>query len=75
MFKDLLNGFLVQKKSVPSLAEALRKTILERSKLKEIAYYNRNEAIQKYRTQIFQEKIMNIFENVHAGSNGTFKLD
>ena len=75
VFKDLLNGFLVQKKSVPSLAEALRKTILERSKLKEIAYYNRNEAIQKYRTQIFQEKIMNIFENVHAGSNGTFKLD
>ena len=51
------------------------KVVDEKSKLKEIAYYNRNEAIQKYRTQIFQEKIMNIFENVHAGSNGTFKLD
>lgn len=59
--KDNENGFMVEKKSVPSLVGALKKLISEKENLKSIAFHNRNEALEKYRTSIYQQKIMKIF--------------
>lgn len=62
IFKDELNGFMVEKKSVQSLVEALRKLILQKNSLKKIALYNKDEALKKYRTEIYQKKILNILK-------------
>ncbi|AZA51874.1 glycosyltransferase family 4 protein [Chryseobacterium sp. G0201] len=59
--KDNENGFVVEKKSIPSLVNALKKLISEKENLKSIAFHNRNEALEKYRTSIYQQKIMKIF--------------
>ncbi|UWX60784.1 glycosyltransferase family 4 protein [Chryseobacterium oranimense] len=61
IFKDNENGFMVEKKSVPSLVDALKKLISKKDSLKEIAFHNRNEALEKYRTSIYQQKVMDIF--------------
>lgn len=61
IFEDNKNGFIVEKKSVPSLVAALKKLISEKENLKKIAFHNRDEALEKYRTSIYQQKIMKIF--------------
>lgn len=61
IFKDQKNGFMVEKRSVQSLAEALQAIIKQKQNLKKIAYQNRDEALQKYRTSIYQKKILEIF--------------
>lgn len=63
VFKDQKNGYMVEKKSVESLAQTMQKIISEKQKLLPIAYNNQKEAIEKYRTTIFQNKIINIFKN------------
>lgn len=63
VFKDGENGFKVEKKSISSLANGLRKLISEKNSLKEIAIHNRNEALKKYRTSKYQEKILKIITN------------
>lgn len=63
IFKDELNGFMVEKKSVQSLVEVLRKLILQKNSLKKIALYNKDQAFRKYRTEIYQDKILNILKN------------
>lgn len=63
VFKDIENGFMVKKKSVSSLADCLRKIMTEKNQLKNIAFFNRKQAIEKYRTSIFQNKILKIFDN------------
>ncbi|MCX8523536.1 glycosyltransferase family 4 protein [Chryseobacterium formosus] len=61
IFKNNKNGFAVEKKSVTSLANALRKLIAEKDSLKNIAFQNRDEALTKYRTEIYQKAISSIF--------------
>ncbi len=63
VFRDNFNGFLVEKKSVISLAKALRRLLSEKEDLKKIAINNRDEALEKYRTEIYQKKILQILEN------------
>ncbi|QIL39210.1 glycosyltransferase family 4 protein [Pedobacter sp. HDW13] len=63
IFKDKLNGFMVEKKSVDSLVQALRKAITEKSTLEEMAIHNRNEALTNYRTKTYTDKIIKIFQN------------
>lgn len=63
VFKDAENGVMVEKKSVSSLVAALQKVISEKESLEAIAFYNRNTAVEKYRTNIYQEKILKIFDN------------
>lgn len=60
IFEDSLNGFTVEKESVFSLRTALEKLISELAHLDEIAFYNRDTALKKYRTQIFQSTILDI---------------
>ncbi len=61
IFKNNKNGFAVEKKSVTSLADALRKLIAEKDTLKNIGFQNRDEAFKKYRTEIYQKSILSIF--------------
>lgn len=61
VFKDVINGVMVEKKSVSSLLHALRKVITEKEQLKKTAFHNRDEALEKYRTSIYQKKILKIF--------------
>lgn len=63
IFKDEKNGFMVEKKSVSSLTESLRKVISEKENLERIAFYNRDEALEKYRTEIYQNSLKSIFFN------------
>jgi glycosyltransferase involved in cell wall biosynthesis len=64
IFKDKMNGFLVEKKSVLSLKNSLLKIISQKDKLEEIAKFNRLDSIKKYRTEIFQNAIINIFKKL-----------
>ncbi|SDQ73484.1 Glycosyltransferase involved in cell wall bisynthesis [Chryseobacterium soldanellicola] len=63
IFKNNENGFMVEKKSVSSLSDALKQLILEKENLKEIAFHNRNEALEKYRIEIYQKSILSIFSS------------
>ncbi|HXH99845.1 MAG TPA: glycosyltransferase family 4 protein [Sphingobacteriaceae bacterium] len=63
IFKDQQNGFLVEKKSIISLKKALLKLISRKDDLKRIAKFNRIESFKKYRTEIFQNTIIEIFED------------
>lgn len=62
VFKDVANGVMVEKKSVTSLVNALRKVIIEKEQLERIAFHNRDEAAEKYRTSIYTETILKIFK-------------
>ena len=61
VFQDNVNGVMVEKRSVASLLNALRKVIMEKEQLKIIAFHNRDEALEKYRTSIYQKKLLKIF--------------
>lgn len=62
VFKDRINGYMVQKKSVHSLVDALRRSWLNRGGLQQIAFTNRNEAITKYRTDIYMKNLSYLFD-------------
>lgn len=63
IFEDNVNGLRVEKKSISSLAGALKNLISEKERLMEIAFHNRDEALAKYRTSIYQEKLLKIFSD------------
>lgn len=63
IFKDKINGFMVEKKLVSSITDSLRKVISEKENLEKIAFYNRDEALEKYRTEIYQNSLKSIFFN------------
>lgn len=65
IFTDKINGYLVEKKSIISLKLALETIVDNKKTLMHMAFYNKNEASKKYRTQIYQDKIVSIFENVN----------
>lgn len=61
VFSDKKNGFIVEKKSIPSIKRAIEDVLSNKKDLEKIAFYNRNEAFEKYRTSIYQNAIMRIF--------------
>lgn len=61
VFIDKINGFMVKKKSVESIQNAIKEIVNNKNLLEAIAINNRNEAIHKYRTSIYQDKILEIF--------------
>ena len=65
IFSDKKNGFLVEKKSVLSLQQAIEEIVRHKNNLESIALNNRNEAIEKYRTLIYQNTILNIFNEFY----------
>jgi len=67
IFKNEINGFIVEKKSVISLKHSLEKLIIERNNLESIAKFNRLQAMEKYRTAIFQNKISDLLVNFYHG--------
>lgn len=64
VFKGGVNGFVVEKKSVESLTQALRKVLTDKNSLKIIAFNNRNTAEANYRTHIYQNRILELFEKI-----------
>jgi glycosyltransferase involved in cell wall biosynthesis len=63
IFSDKKNGFIVEKKSIPSIKKAIEDVLGHKNQLEDIAFNNRNEALEKYRTSIYQGAIMRIFNN------------
>lgn len=63
IFTDQKNGYMVEKGSIESLVKALRKSICEKHNLYQIALFNRNEAMSKYRTDIYTKSIMQLITN------------
>lgn len=61
IFFDDKNGFMVEKKSIVSIQNAIKKLITQREHLIDIAYYNRKEAEEKYRASIFKRSFLEIF--------------
>jgi glycosyltransferase involved in cell wall biosynthesis len=53
VFTGGVNGYAVEKKSVLSIAEALRHAFENKETLKEIAFRNRDVARERYRTSIY----------------------
>lgn len=63
IFSDKENGFMVKKKSVISIKKAIKNVLGCKKQLEDIAFNNRNKALDKYRTAIYQEAITSIFYN------------
>ncbi len=61
IFADEINGFMVEKKSVHSIKMAIYQIFEKRNSLEEIAFFNRNEALIKFRVSNYQESLINIF--------------
>lgn len=61
IFQAKENGYLVDKKSVSSLSNILKKVILEKENLLNFGLKNNKIAVEKYRTVIYKEKLKNIF--------------
>lgn len=64
IFTDKENGFMVKKKSVLSIKKAIEDVLGYKKQLEDIAFNNRNVALEKYRTSIYQEAITSIFYNI-----------
>lgn len=63
IFSDKVNGFMVEKKSVRSIKNAIENILEYKNHLEEIAFHNRNEALAKYRTSIYQRNLIEIFND------------
>lgn len=62
VFSDRINGFSVEKKSVSSLRNVIENVFNYKDELIDIAFTNRNQALKKYRTSIYQDKIREVFQ-------------
>ncbi len=61
VFTDKKNGFMVEKKSISSIQIAIENVVKQKGNLEIIALNNKNEAVEKYRTSIYQSTILNVF--------------
>lgn len=61
IFTDKINGYIVESRSAESIKRVLKEILLNKNILENIAFTNRDEALLKYRTSIFQDSIMKIF--------------
>jgi glycosyltransferase involved in cell wall biosynthesis len=64
IFKDNLNGILVEKKSVLSLKEILKGVSVGEFPLRDFAFYNLKEASQIYTEEKYLEKVISVFKKV-----------
>lgn len=69
VFTPDVNGFEVLPRSVPSIAERLRKLADDPDGLAEMALRNRRTAGEFYRTTSYNQRLMTIVENVPAQSH------
>lgn len=65
MFTDNINGFEVQKQSANSIKLAIEKILLSQNKLLPTAILNRDVALEKYRTSIFQNSLVKIINSLN----------
>ncbi len=63
VFKDRINGFLVQKQDSNDIIRALELAASSKEKLCEIAFNNLSEATHLYRSQDYRNSIKEIFKN------------
>jgi glycosyltransferase involved in cell wall biosynthesis len=63
IFSDKKNGFMVEKKSINSIKKSIEDVLRNKNKLEDIAFNNRNEATEKYRTSIYEGALVRIFDN------------
>lgn len=63
IFSDKINGFIIKKKSIESLKKAIEITVKKKGEIEKTAFYNRDIALKKYRTSIYQSTIYDIFQN------------
>jgi glycosyltransferase involved in cell wall biosynthesis len=61
IFSNFKNGFLVEKKSIPSLVQVIEELVKNKNSLINIALQNRDEAIKKYHASIYKDKIFRVF--------------
>lgn len=61
IFKGELNGYEVEKKSVPSLTAALKRILIDKEKLIDTALYNYSMASEKFKKASYQQKIRDVF--------------
>ncbi|PUE47813.1 hypothetical protein B9Z49_09735 [Limnohabitans sp. 2KL-51] len=61
IFKDLINGFFVQKKNSIDIVRALEFSLANRNKLPDISYNNLFEASRLYRSKAYRENVKRIF--------------
>jgi Glycosyltransferase len=66
IFSDKRNGFIVEKKSIPSIKKAIENVLCHKIQLENIALNNRDEALKKYRTSIYQNSIFDIFKKQNS---------
>lgn len=62
------NGYFVEKKSVDSLINVICQLFDKQDEFEKIAFFNKDMAMQKFRTSIFQSKIINwftLFNNIN----------
>lgn len=64
IFSDKKNGFMVDKKSILSIKEAIEYVVSNKNNLENVALNNRNEALEKYRASIYQCAILKIFNEI-----------
>jgi glycosyltransferase involved in cell wall biosynthesis len=65
VFADKRNGFVVEKKSVPSIQKAIENLITQKESLIDIALNNRKEADEKYRVSIFRKSFLDLFDQFY----------
>jgi glycosyltransferase involved in cell wall biosynthesis len=61
VFSDRINGFMVDKKSISSLKDAIEEVVRCKKELIDVAFNNRDEAFEKYRISIYKNKISQVF--------------
>jgi glycosyltransferase involved in cell wall biosynthesis len=60
IFTHLKNGYMVNKKSVSAIIEAITFLVQNKDKMNSIALENRNYAFSTFRTELFENKIVSI---------------
>lgn len=60
VFRDNVNGFVVDKQSVNSLKLAIERCVANKTELLDTAIFNRNAAYTKYRTEVYCSSLLNI---------------
>lgn len=66
MFTDNINGFEVQKQSSNSIRLAIERVFLHQDKLLPVAFLNRDIALEKYRTSIYQKSLIKIINDLNT---------
>lgn len=69
VFSDGVNGYVVEKKSIPSLKGVIEHIVQNNDELLGIAITNRNTAYTRYRTSIYGTSVMKVLGLSETGAN------